>query len=116
MDRRNFLSTLTAFAGALTLDPDKLLWRQGEKTIFVPPAPVVVNPGIFEGCLIPNLATELRMGDMVTFGGVNAKYAVNPITRKVIEVEGRKFLQYFLVTGIEDGRYIFSPSPEHYGH
>ncbi len=36
MNRRGFLGGLAAIAGVLTLDPERLLWRPGEKTIFVP--------------------------------------------------------------------------------
>lgn len=36
MNRRGFLGSLAAIAATLTLDPEKLLWRPGEKTIFVP--------------------------------------------------------------------------------
>jgi len=38
MDRRKFIQLLTTSAvGLYALDPDKLLWVPGEKTIFVPP-------------------------------------------------------------------------------
>ena len=41
MNRRAFLSTLSATIGAgivsATLDPERLLWVPGAKTIFVPP-------------------------------------------------------------------------------
>jgi hypothetical protein len=41
MNRRNFLASLAAVA---VLDPEKLLWIRGEKTIFIPPAPAIVAP------------------------------------------------------------------------
>ena len=38
MDRRKFIQLLTTSAvGLYALDPDKLLWMPGEKTIFIPP-------------------------------------------------------------------------------
>lgn len=38
ISRRAFLATLAAAtAGALVLDPERLLWVPGEKTIFLPP-------------------------------------------------------------------------------
>ena len=40
-DRRAFLGLLTAAAAGLVLDPERLLWVPGRKTIFVmPPAPM----------------------------------------------------------------------------
>ncbi len=36
MNRRGFLGSLATFAAALTLDPEKLLWRPEAKTIFLP--------------------------------------------------------------------------------
>lgn len=41
INRRGFLGSLIATVGALTIDPEKLLWKPGEKTIFVPPLPPV---------------------------------------------------------------------------
>jgi len=36
MDRRSFLSLFGAAAIGATLDPEKLLWIPGQKTIFLP--------------------------------------------------------------------------------
>jgi hypothetical protein len=36
VNRRNFLSTLVAAAAGMTLDPERLLWVPGQKTIFIP--------------------------------------------------------------------------------
>ncbi len=41
MNRRGFLGTLALSAGAFALDPERLLWRPGEKAIFIPPVPKV---------------------------------------------------------------------------
>ena len=38
MDRRSFLSLFGAAAIGATLDPEKLLWIPGHKTIFLPSA------------------------------------------------------------------------------
>ena len=38
MNRRAFLETLLGSAAALTLDPERLLWLPGEKTVFIPPS------------------------------------------------------------------------------
>ena len=38
MNRRAFLGTLLAAAPVLALDPERLLWVPGQKTIFIPEA------------------------------------------------------------------------------
>lgn len=40
MNRRAFLNALTAAAAGFVLDPERLLWTPGRKTIFVPPPTV----------------------------------------------------------------------------
>lgn len=37
MNRRSFLAGLAGLIGTATLDPEKLLWIPGQKTIFLPP-------------------------------------------------------------------------------
>lgn len=46
MNRRGFLSTLTAFAAAATLDPERALWVRGAKTISIPKPVISVDEGI----------------------------------------------------------------------
>ncbi len=41
IDRRGFLGALGAFAAGAVLDPERLLWVPGRKTIFVPAKPIV---------------------------------------------------------------------------
>lgn len=41
MNRRAFLRTLLGSAAALTLDPERLLWVPGAKTIFLPSSRVL---------------------------------------------------------------------------
>ena len=36
MNRRSFLHAATLAASALAIDPERLLWTPGQKTIFVP--------------------------------------------------------------------------------
>ncbi len=49
MNRRLFLSSLAAFAGAAVLDPEKLLWRPGAKLISIPaPPPLAFHPLAFD--------------------------------------------------------------------
>lgn len=43
MNRRGFIQSLTALAGTMTLDPERLLWRPGERTVFIPPAPKLLT-------------------------------------------------------------------------
>lgn len=47
MNRRRFLSLLTAGAAGMVLDPERALWVPGAKTIFLPSATTVVgwDPG-----------------------------------------------------------------------
>lgn len=88
VNRRHFLSVLAQSAAAsalapLVFDPERLLWVQGRKKIFLP-------------SVRPATPTEveafggLRKGDVIT---VEGRYAVNPITRKPTE-----HLQLFVVT------------------
>jgi hypothetical protein len=42
MDRRGFLGTLIGLTATAVLDPERLLWVPGQKTIFLPPAIVSV--------------------------------------------------------------------------
>lgn len=46
MNRRAFLSTLGAALAGATLDPERLLWRPGAKTIFLPSLKVLRDPAI----------------------------------------------------------------------
>lgn len=66
MDRRGFLSLLTAGAAGLVIDPDLLLWRKGAKLISLPPtAPSVWAP------------RAMTVGDIFSIQGI---FAVNPVT------------------------------------
>lgn len=78
MNRRAFLSTLAAGLTGLTLDPERLLWRPGAKTIFLPPKPSLLAP------------MGLARGDLFTIEGV---YAINPRTYMATE-----WLQQFVIT------------------
>lgn len=40
MERRTFLRTLALAAAGVTFDPERLLWVPGQKTIFIPSAPI----------------------------------------------------------------------------
>ena len=41
MNRRGFIAGLFGAAGALTLDPERLLWVPGARRIFIPPPAIV---------------------------------------------------------------------------
>lgn len=43
MNRRGFLQTLGAALVGATLDPERLLWVPGQKTIFLPPVQPIVT-------------------------------------------------------------------------
>lgn len=43
MNRRAFFQRAAIGAAALAVDPERLLWTPGAKTIFVPPAPRIVT-------------------------------------------------------------------------
>jgi len=71
MNRRGFLGSLAAAISAATLDPEKLLWVPGKKTIFVPPLNVnptldelnqitlkYITPGLLDTLFRPDLFTE----------------------------------------------------------
>lgn len=83
MDRRGFISALLGTAGAMVLDPDRLLWRPGAKRISIPapsPAPRIT--------MIP-IGQRLNKGDLFSIAGV---YQVNP--------ERRDSPQIFTVTRV----------------
>ncbi len=84
MHRRSFLSSLAAFAATAALDPEKLLWRAGEKTIFIPPKPSVSTS--------LQLTAAFSVGDIITFGG---RFAMNPKTR-----QSTGLLQHYIVTAV----------------
>lgn len=46
MNRRRFLGSLAGFAAAMTMDPERLLWVPGKKTIVVMPALKEWNPNL----------------------------------------------------------------------
>lgn len=74
MQRRRFLSSLAAFAATSALDPEKLLWRPGEKTIFVPPVPRI------SGADIQYSDAEL----ILTMNEFVERY-IDPVIRQAIE-------------------------------
>ena len=70
MDRRALLQLAAAADAGFVLDPERLLWRPGQRTIFVPtlsqifilrPGDVVINPG--------GLGCSLRFNTNMTFSG-----------------------------------------------
>jgi hypothetical protein len=46
LTRRGFLGTLAAAAAGMALDPERLLWAPGQKTIFLP-TPVLASGNTF---------------------------------------------------------------------
>lgn len=92
MDRRWFLRALGAAAVGAVLDPEKLLWVPGQKTIFLPsPAVVQWNPLVEAG-----FDAGFVVGDVFTMSG---KYAINPVTGR-----STGHLQQFIVKNVTSGR------------
>ena len=58
MDRRSFLS---AFIAAAVLDPERLLYVPGAKTIFIPPAPSLVFHPKFYSVNIPLTTVNIQV-------------------------------------------------------
>jgi len=93
LDRRTFLSCLgfgtVAAAAAATgaIDVERLLWKPGERTIFIPPPPK-----------IEPIYTSLSKGDVFTIEG---RYAINPRT---YQPTGN--LQWFTVTADVHGETV----------
>jgi len=79
MNRRAFLATLATAAAGLALDPERLLWVPGAKTIFMP----AEKPSLVSSC-------ALKRGDVITLSGV---FAVNPMTG-----EEQPYTQQFVIT------------------
>ena len=92
--RRGFFGAIAAAAVGLALDPDRLLWVPGQKTIFLPSVRQATSV---------EMAELLRPGDVFTISG---HYARNPLTRQLTE-----YLQDFVVVSTEGNRVNFaSPS------
>lgn len=73
MTRRGFIA---AFAAAVALDPEKLLWRPGEKLISIP---------------APRLPFYLEVGDVVTFAPWPERYIVTAAARSMHEIAAPRF-------------------------
>lgn len=56
MNRRAFIGALAAATAGFALDPERLLWRPGAKTIFLPAATPLWVPAV---------------GDLVALGGID---------------------------------------------
>lgn len=80
MTRRGFLA---AFAAAAVLDPEKLLWRPGEKLISIPaPRPELS---------VLTTRPFLEVGDIVTFGLYPERYIVTEAARSMNEIDLARF-------------------------
>jgi hypothetical protein len=91
--RRGFLGALFGAASAAVLDPERLLWVPGAKTISIP-APIIPVATI----AVP----QMEVGDVFTIAGY---FSVNPRTRKQ-ETKLQKFVVREVVIGqLGDIRY-----------
>jgi hypothetical protein len=85
MNRRAFLGTLAAATAGLALDPERLLWRTGQKSIFLPAA----KPSLWS-------SSVLTVGDMFTIEGT---YSVNPATGRETGIPQN----YVITANVESG-------------
>lgn len=83
--RRGFLSALAVAVAGSTLDPERLLWVPGAKTIFLPPVKSVTR--MTRVLVAPS---AMKIGDIFTLNGV---FAIEPTT-----LTPTKQLQQFVVT------------------
>jgi hypothetical protein len=80
MNRRDWLKLFSSgVAGALVLDPEKLLWVPGEKTIFLPAVPVVQKPAIYSLWQLGIRAVDLEYPNQFSTVGL--------VGRKQLEAE-----------------------------
>lgn len=89
MNRRSFLALLASGVAGAALDPERLLWTPGARTIFVPPA----DGWTREGRIL--VSEPFTRGDIFTIEGV---FATNPVTGRQT-----KHLQRFVVTADVNG-------------
>ena len=100
MNRRLFLHQLTLAASALTLDPERLLWTPGAKTISLPPAKSAQEiedylhaANYLDGIGDPMWSniTSLATGDVLTFGSVMDHMTGELRRYRVTLISPRKF-------------------------
>lgn len=91
LGRRGFLGVLASVMTGAVLDPDRLLWVPGQKTIFDlgAGAPELAKVVIADEY---GIGYAFQPGDVVTFDG---KFALHPVTGRPTE-----HLQRFQVTGV----------------
>ena len=67
MNRREWLKLILSGAAGLALDPEKLLWVPGQKTIFIPPGKILTYSQIVSmeyARIIPHLNNVFERDDM----------------------------------------------------
>lgn len=97
MNRRGFLGFLGAAIAGASLDPERLLWKPGEKLISIPRPMLGSEPGTISYWSGGDLA--YNVGDILTIEGM---YAINPPTGTPIS------LQRFTVISLDSGGPILS--------
>jgi hypothetical protein len=61
MNRRGFLSALIGSGLSAAVDPEKLLWTPGQRTIFIPPARNVLTPQWYTQQLLLAMKLNLKV-------------------------------------------------------
>ena len=74
MNRRGFLSVLSAVSATAVLDPERLLWVPGAKTISIPP--------------IKHCVGDLKClsGEWAVFNGIKYIYMFHPPFHPVVDI------------------------------
>lgn len=93
--RRSFFrSVLAAVAAGAVLDVDKLLWLPGQKTIFLPPAPIVIPHGnaFLAGQIVAREALATFENALTFQNAINRKYAdlFDRPTPRMIRLQARQ--------------------------
>lgn len=116
MDRRTFFRLVTTGAAAAVagtmLDPERLLWVPGAKTIFLPNPKIVtaqtIEQAVEDGLMVkyPDGTIWTMRGDMALYGGYEALVA--QVTREGgLIVPSREWLTHDV-----SGRETWPPPPE----
>jgi hypothetical protein len=107
MDRRGFLKRLAAATAAVAataeIDPERLLWTPGKKTIFLPPEKALVTA---ESVAVQQIRNEYESKALLQI-----EHGVRPATTKEIQDVARGSALREYVVG-SDSRYVLTLNTE----